>query len=144
MAAGGRLDGEPGLIEFWKQKSRQIKFQTYALYFAYRDPRTPWFAKGFIALVVAYAFSPIDLIPDFIPVLGYLDDFILIPLGVMLAIRMIPREVKVDSEERARRAMDEEKPQFKFMGAVIIGIWVVIAVLIIFWVVNKILKGGVD
>lgn len=62
-------------IAFWKQKATALKTQTYTLYLACRDPRVPWFAKGFTALIVAYAFSPIDLIPDFIPVFGYLDDF---------------------------------------------------------------------
>ena len=124
-------------IDFWKGKARELKFQTYALYFAYRDARTPWYAKGFIVLVVAYAFSPIDLIPDFIPVLGYLDDLVLIPLGVMLAIRMIPEEVKADSEERAKRLMDEEKPQFQFMGCVIIGVWISLGLLMVYLVVTR-------
>jgi uncharacterized membrane protein YkvA (DUF1232 family) len=76
----------------------------HALLLAYRDPRTPWYAKAFAALVVAYALSPIDLIPDFIPVLGQLDDLLLIPLGVALAVRMIPREVLADCRARAREA----------------------------------------
>ena len=75
-----------------------------ALLLAYRDPRTPWYAKAFAALVAAYALSPIDLIPDFIPVLGQLDDLLLVPLGVALAVRMIPREVLADCRARAREA----------------------------------------
>ena len=73
------------MIESWKARARLLKIDTYALYFAYRDPRTPWYAKVWTAIVVGYAFSPIDLIPDFIPVLGYLDDLVLIPLGIWLA-----------------------------------------------------------
>ena len=76
-----------------KQRARLLKTQTFALYLAYQHPATPWYAKFFAGLVAAYAFSPIDLIPDFIPVLGYLDDLILIPLGVTLALKMIPTEV---------------------------------------------------
>jgi uncharacterized membrane protein YkvA (DUF1232 family) len=86
----------------WKQKAGEQKIQVYALYLAYRDPRTPWYAKAFTTLVVGYAFSPIDLIPDFIPVLGYLDDLILLPLGVTIALRLIPTEVMGECQERAR------------------------------------------
>ena len=69
----------------------KLKRQIFILYYAYKDDRVPWYAKVFIACVVAYAFSPIDLIPDFIPILGYLDEVILLPLGIMLAMKMIPR-----------------------------------------------------
>ncbi len=131
------MDAKPGLINLWKEKVRQLKFQAYTLYFAYRDPRTPWYAKAFAALVVAYAFSPIDLIPDFIPVLGYLDDLILIPLGVILALRMIPPEIIEQSEARAKQALDEVKPKFKFMGAVIIGVWVVVGLLVAYWLARR-------
>ncbi|MCL5612169.1 MAG: YkvA family protein, partial [Chloroflexi bacterium] len=75
------------MLDKLKQRARTLKHETIALYFAFRDPRTPWYAKIFAALVVAYAFSPIDLIPDFIPVLGYLDDLILVPAGIALAVR---------------------------------------------------------
>ncbi len=68
-------------FENWKQRAKQLKIETYALYLAYKDPRTPWYAKIFAACVVGYAFSPIDLIPDPIPILGYLDDLILVPNG---------------------------------------------------------------
>ena len=74
-----------------KAKATQLKREIVALYLAGRDPRTPWYAKAMIAAVVAYALSPIDLIPDFIPILGYLDDLVLLPIGIWLAIRMIPR-----------------------------------------------------
>jgi uncharacterized membrane protein YkvA (DUF1232 family) len=69
------------LIERWKQKAKQLKIEIYAIYLAYKDPRVPWYARIFAACVVGYAFSPIDLIPDPIPILGYLDDLILIPLN---------------------------------------------------------------
>ncbi len=81
---------KPGMTQQWKAVARRLKREVRALYLAYRDPRTPWYGRAFAAIVVAYALSPIDLIPDPIPVLGYLDDLILIPLGVALALRMIP------------------------------------------------------
>ena len=75
----------------WKDRAKDLKSQVYALYLAYRDPRVPWFAKAFGAMVLAYALSPIDLIPDFIPVIGYLDDIVLIPLGITIAGKRFPR-----------------------------------------------------
>ena len=83
------------LLDQWKAGARRLKVETYTLLLAYRHPQTPWYAKLGAALVVGYAFSPIDLIPDFIPVLGYLDDLILLPLGVILVIKMIPDPVLV-------------------------------------------------
>jgi uncharacterized membrane protein YkvA (DUF1232 family) len=89
------------LINQLKQKAKHLKRETTALYYAYRDPRTPWYARAFSALVVAYLFSPIDLIPDFIPILGYLDDLVLVPLGIRLALKMIPADVMVDARKSA-------------------------------------------
>ncbi len=86
------LDKKPLFFELLKAKAREIKTETFTLALAYRSPATPWYAKVFAAVVVAYAFSPIDLIPDFIPVLGYLDDVILVPLGISLALKMIPKK----------------------------------------------------
>jgi len=80
-------------LERWRQKARHLKREVYALYFAVRDPRVPWYAKALAAFVVGYAFSPIDLIPDFIPILGYLDELVLIPLGVMAVRALIPGAV---------------------------------------------------
>ena len=100
--------------------------QTYALYLACKDPRVPWYAKALAACVVAYAFSPIDLIPDPIPVLGYLDDLVLIPLGVVLVIRMIPSSVMAECQEEARKAMEEGKPTNWVAAGVIVAIWLVL------------------
>ena len=112
-------------IQFWKQKARELKIQTYALFLACRDPRVPWFAKGFTALIVAYAFSPIDLIPDFIPVLGYLDDLVIIPLGVILAMKMIPQPILKDCQERARETLsDRGMPHSKIIVVLIICVWI--------------------
>jgi len=122
---------EMTVIQKWKQRAHTIKREVYTLYLAYRDPRTPWYGKVFAALVVAYAFSPIDLIPDPIPILGYLDDLILIPIGVTIAVRMIPPQVMEESRIKAEEVLRTGKP-ISWAGAVIIGtIWIVLAVLAI-------------
>ena len=113
-------------IERWKQKSRHFKIEIYALYLAYRDPRVPLYAKAFVALVVGYAFSPIDLIPDFIPVLGYLDDLVLIPLGVAVALKMIPEKVMEDCRIRSKEVMSKKKPVNWAAAIVIISIWLML------------------
>ena len=110
----------------WKERARRLRMQTYALYLAYKDPRVPWYVKALAACVVAYAFSPIDLIPDPIPVLGYLDDLVLIPLGVVLVIRMIPSSVMAECQEEARKAMEEGKPTNWVAAGVIVAIWLVL------------------
>jgi uncharacterized membrane protein YkvA (DUF1232 family) len=117
-------------IEYWKSKARELKVQLYALYLAYRDPRTPWYAKVFAALVVGYAFSPIDLIPDFIPVLGYLDDLILVPLGVLLAKKMIPVVVMEECQEKARKLEAAGTPVNYVAAAIIVLFWVLIVLFV--------------
>src|SRR3974377_1490683 len=89
----------------WKHWARQLKTEVYAIYVAYRDPRVPWYARVFAVCVVAYAFSPIDLIPPPIPILCYVVDLILIPLGIRLSLRMIPAEVMAESRVKAREIM---------------------------------------
>src|SRR6476619_4947605 len=119
------------LMRTWKTKARELKIEVYALYLAYRDPRVSWPARIFAGLVVAYAFSPIDLIPDPIPILGYLDDLILIPIGVMIAVHMIPPQVMEESRIKAEEVLQTGKP-ISWVGAVIIGtIWIALAVLAI-------------
>lgn len=110
---------------------RQLKAETLALYYAVRDPRTPWYAKFLAGAVVAYAISPIDLIPDFVPVLGYLDDAILLPIGIWLALRLVPPEAL--AEARARAAAAVEKPTSRTAAAVIVLIWVGLAALCAWW-----------
>jgi uncharacterized membrane protein YkvA (DUF1232 family) len=123
--------------EKWKRWAGRLESETYALYLAYRDPRVPWYAKLFAALVVGYAFSPIDLIPDPIPVLGYLDDLILVPLGVALAVRMIPKDVLFESRKKAREMAERgEKPVSRAAAALIIVLWLVLAVFGVFIVVR--------
>ena len=123
-------------FERLKQKSRHLKIEIYALYLAYRDPRVPWYAKAFVALVVGYAFSPIDLIPDFIPVLGYLDDLVLIPLGVAVALKMIPEKVMEDCRIRSKEVMTKKKPINRVAAVVIICIWLMLIVMTIALVVR--------
>ncbi len=108
-----------------RDRARRLKAETLALYLAARDRRTPWYARLLVAAVVAYALSPIDLIPDFVPILGYLDDVILIPLGIALALRLIPAEVMAEARERARAELDGKSPRSRVAAAVIVGVWVV-------------------
>ena len=111
-------------LESW---ARALKVEVYALYLAYRDPRVSWYARVFAAVVVGYAFSPIDLIPDVVPILGYLDDLIVVPLGVALAIKMIPPHVLAECREKAREAKD--RPVNKVAAAVIVILWIALALL---------------
>ena len=114
----------------WRERLADLQQDTYALYLAARDRRTPWYAKAVAVLVTAYAFSPIDLIPDPIPVLGYLDDLLLVPLGVALALRLIPPAVMAESRERARSAWADGGPQVRYGALLVIGLWVLGAVVL--------------
>ena len=116
-------------LDTWRQRAQHLKTEVYALYLAYRDPRVPWYARAFAACVVAYAFSPLDLVPDFIPVLGYLDDLVLIPLGIALAIRMIPPSVLEESREKAQAVMRDGKPVNRVAAVAIIALWLTLAAL---------------
>lgn len=111
----------------WKRQVARLKQETLALSLAYRDPRVPWYAKLFAAGVIAYAFSPLDLIPDFVPVLGYLDDLILVPLGVALALKMIPPEVMAESRIRAQETLSQDRPTNWIAGALVIALWLLLA-----------------
>ena len=104
-----------------KAWARRVQRDVVALYLAARDPRVPWYAKALAAAVAAYALSPIDLIPDFIPILGYLDELIVLPLGIMLAAKLIPPEIM--TEHRAAAIAAEGTPRSRVAAAVIIGIW---------------------
>jgi len=128
------------MLERLKSRARTLKAETYALYLAYRDPRTPWYAKVWAGLVVAYAFSPIDLIPDFIPVIGYLDDLIIVPGGIALALRMIPPQVMTEAREKAKQAMGQERPVNYFAAAVVILIWLGLAALAIMLIIRFLRK----
>ena len=119
------MDGWPSMaFEKWKAKARTFKQEVYALSLASKDRRVPWYARVVAIVVVAYAFSPIDLIPDPIPVLGYLDDLILIPLGIALVIKLIPAEVLQDCRGKVALTMNTGKPKNWVAGVIIILIWV--------------------
>lgn len=107
-------------IKTW---AKTLKRDAHALYLAARDPRVPWFAKGLAIAVAAYALSPIDLIPDFIPIIGYLDDLIIVPLGIALVVRMIPPDVM--AEHRALADAAQDRPVSRTAAASIVAIWVV-------------------
>jgi uncharacterized membrane protein YkvA (DUF1232 family) len=108
-------------LDHWRQFVHRLKLDVAALYLAYRDPRVPWPAKLFTALVVGYALSPIDLIPDMIPVLGYLDDLVVVPLGLYLALRMIPPQVLAECRHKA--ADRASLPRSRAAAVIIMGVW---------------------
>ena len=117
-----------------KARAHALKREVYAIYVAARDPRTPWYAKTLIFLIVAYTLSPIDLIPDLVPILGYLDDLIIVPSGIWLAVRLIPPEVL--AEARATAATRSVDGRVSLVGAAII---LLIWILAIIWVASIIL-----
>lgn len=110
--------------EKWFRKTHELTADSYALYLAARDPRVPWYAKLLAGVVVAYAVSPVDLIPDFIPVIGLLDDMIIVPLGLGLALKMIPREVMEEHRREAKGRLAPGVPRRWVGAAVVICIWV--------------------
>ncbi len=115
------------LLATLQQRARLLKRDTYALYLACRHPRTPWYAKLLATAIVAYAFSPIDLIPDFVPILGYLDDLLIIPAGLALAVRLVPTPVMADCRQRA--TIQAERPTSRAAALVIVAIWIAAAAL---------------
>jgi len=117
-----------GKLRNW---ARSIKRDVLALWLAARDPRTPWYAKAVAASVAAYALSPIDLIPDFVPVLGYIDDLIIVPLGIMLAIKLIPGALMVEFRQEALQL--EGRPKSYAAAAAIILLWLAALALAAWW-----------
>ncbi|GAA0585916.1 YkvA family protein [Craurococcus roseus] len=115
-------------IKDWARAARR---DVHALWLAARDPRTPWYARAFALAVAAYALSPIDLIPDFIPVLGYLDEVILLPPAILLAIRLVPPEVM--AEHRATAAAAQARPVSRAGAALIVAIWAAVAAALVWW-----------
>ncbi len=127
------------LLERFKTRARALKTETLALTLAFRDPRTPWFAKAWAALVLAYALSPIDLIPDFVPILGYLDDLILVPAGLALALKLIPGNVMEDARRQASRGQGQTGPFGRWGVFLILLLWMLIALWII-WCLSPFLR----
>jgi uncharacterized membrane protein YkvA (DUF1232 family) len=106
-------------VDSWKAIAKKLKNEIRVLYLAYKDPRTPWYAKVFAVLIIGYALSPIDLIPDFIPVLGYVDDLIIVPAGMALLLKMIPKEV-VDEYRAKVESMPPTRKRKGWIGVIII------------------------
>jgi len=127
LVSGGRLGAR---VREW---ARWLRRDVHAVYLSARDPRVPWYAKAWALLVAAYAVSPIDLIPDFIPVLGHLDDVILVPLGVALAVRLIPPEVLEDNRRRAETAA--AAPTDWRVGVLFLAIWAIALAFILRWLI---------
>jgi len=114
-----------------KQWAQQLKQDAVAVYYAARDQRTPMAARLLAMAVAAYAFSPIDLIPDFIPVIGYLDDLLIVPLGLMLVIKLIPAPVLADARDKALRIL--ERPRSNLAAIVVIVVWIVCIMALVRW-----------
>jgi uncharacterized membrane protein YkvA (DUF1232 family) len=112
------------MFERLKLWARSIRRDVHAIYLASGDPRVPWYAKVFAISIAAYALSPIDLVPDFIPVLGYVDEVIILPLAIMLVIRLIPPDIMDECRAAASIAID--KPTSKAGAALVIAIWVLL------------------
>jgi len=115
------------IVQTLKSRARALKRETYAMYLAVRDPRTPWYARVVAGAVLAYALSPFDLIPDFIPVIGLLDDLILVPLGFALALKLIPAPIMVDCRSRADAA--QGLPVSRIGAAFVVALWLALAIL---------------
>ena len=125
------------MSEKWRQRASIIKRDAHALYLAARDPRAPWYAKALAIAVAAYALSPIDLIPDFVPVLGYVDDLIIVPAGIALVIRLIPPEIM--AQHRAMAIAVQDRPESRAAGVTIVTIWIV-AIGLTLWIATRYLR----
>ena len=132
------------MISRLKKRADRLKREAYALYFAARDPRVPWYAKVFMGLVLAYAFSPIDLIPDFIPVLGYLDDLIVVPLGIALVLKMIPAQVMIDARGKAEVLLQQGEPISRVGAIMVVLIWLIVLTVVIWFIMGVAMKRRVS
>jgi len=112
-------------------KIRNLKTETYMLYLAYKDPRVKWYVKAFLLLILAYALSPVDIIPDFIPVLGYLDDVLILPVGIYFAVKMIPTEIRDECRLKAQSEIKDLKIRWAGL-AIVIMVWLVLLGFIIY------------
>lgn len=130
------------LIASLKERARQLKSEVHAVYLAARHPRTPWYAKLFLVAIVGYALSPIDLIPDFIPVLGLVDDVILLPFAIVLAVKMIPRDVMEECRAQAAKAQLRGSRTGRIGAVFIVLIWLALIVLAAMWAHSTFAYGG--
>lgn len=130
-------------LESWKLQAQRLKRETYAVYLAMRDPRVPWYAKVLAACVVGYAFSPVDLIPDFIPVIGYLDDLIIVPLGMALVVKLIPQPILAECREQAAKTLQGKATNWaaaRVATMVIVAIWALVAIACAAWIARLIVR----
>ena len=132
---------KPSLFQRLKEAARKLKIETYAIYLACRDKRTPWYAKAWAVLVAAHTFSPIDLIPDFIPVLGYLDDLVIVPIGIWLALKMIPPEVMAEARKQAANNTGIDSKLGRWGTAIIVSTWLV-ALAVVGYLIYKLIRKG--
>lgn len=137
-----RYPGGSAISNFLKKildKANSLKREIVSLWFAYKDKRTPWYAKLWVAGVVGYAFSPIDLIPDFIPILGYVDDAIILPIGIFIAIRLIPKHILAESRVKAQSWFDENagKPKNWVAAILILLLWIVLLLCIFYALLRR-------
>lgn len=123
------------MLERLKQRARALKNEAFAVYLAAKDPRTPWYAKALIFFVVAHTFSPIDLIPDFIPILGYLDDLIITPGGLWLAVKLIPPEVLAEARVMAV-SQGVDRSVGKVGAIIIVSLWIIGIVVAVFLILR--------
>jgi uncharacterized membrane protein YkvA (DUF1232 family) len=116
---------------FLRSKARQMREELDALIICAQDPRLPWYVKALALFLLGYAFSPIDLIPDFIPVLGYLDDLVLIPAGIALIVRLVPKEILDECRMKAKEAPPLRKGHY-VAAAVIVAVWIACALAVFY------------
>ncbi len=124
------------MIAKLKQKAKELKNETYTLYLVYKDSRVSWWKRLFLGIVIGYVFCPIDLIPDFIPVLGYLDDLILVPIGIAIALKIIPKDVVEECREKAMEEKQKDVPIGRKTTLVIIFIWIVGLGILLIWFID--------
>ena len=129
----------PLTMQRLKQAARALKRDGLTLWFALRHPATPWWVKALIVFVVGYALSPIDLIPDFIPVLGLVDDLILLPVLIWLALRLLPADVKASARAQCEAHLEQQQPKVRLRwgGVLIIGLWCALAAALVGWWVHR-------
>jgi uncharacterized membrane protein YkvA (DUF1232 family) len=136
----GCKDGGDAVFAMWdrlKAWARGMKRDTLAIYLAGRDPRVPWYAKAMALATAAYAFSPIDLIPDFIPVLGYLDELVILPICILATVRLIPPEVMEELRDEADRRLSSGRPRSVTGAVVIVLIWLCALAAVAYWLLTR-------
>ena len=129
--------GEPAIVSTkYNRFTDKVKKEIIVLYHALKHPKTPWWTKILLAVVVGYALSPFDLIPDFIPVLGYVDDFLLFVVGAAIAGLFIPKNVLEECRQKVETDPPRVTPKLWIMGILVISVWIILLALIIYWIIH--------